>query len=116
MLPAAARLHTPAQFSAVTRGGRRAAGPLLVVHLLRSESARSRAGFVVSKKVGNSVVRHRVTRRLREVMRSLLPVLPVGTDIVVRALPEAADADSQALAAAVDSAVTRIGRKEGWAS
>lgn len=115
MLPAAARLHTPAQFTAVTRGGRRAAGPLLAVHLLRSEGTRSRAGFIVSKKVGNSVVRHRVTRRLREIMRTRLPLLPEGTDVVVRALPGAADADSLALRAAVESALTRVGRKEGWA-
>ena len=116
MLPAAARLHTPAQFTAVTRGGRRAADPLLVVHLLRRDPAPSRAGFIVSKKVGNSVIRHRVTRRLREIARATLPTLPPGTDLVVRALPQAADADSGALRAAMDGAIRRIGRKEGWSS
>lgn len=52
----------------------------------------ARAGFVVGKGVGNSVVRHRVTRRLREVVRAELDRLPAGADLVVRARPEAAEA------------------------
>ena len=53
-----------------------------------------RAGFVVGKAVGNSVVRHRVTRRLRAAVREELDRLPVTADLVVRARPEAATADS----------------------
>jgi ribonuclease P protein component len=58
--------------------------------------AAARAGFVVGKSVGNSVVRHRVTRRLRAVVRAELHRLPAGADLVVRARPEAADAGSAA--------------------
>ena len=50
-----------------------------------------RAGFVVSGKVGNAVVRHRVTRRLRPLVRRELAGLPAGTDVVVRALPRGRD-------------------------
>src|SRR4051794_27222158 len=57
----------------------------------------ARAGFVVGKAVGNSVVRHRVTRRLRAVVREQLHRLPPTADLVVRARPEAAAADSAAL-------------------
>jgi ribonuclease P protein component len=57
----------------------------------------ARAGFVVGKAVGNSVVRHRVTRRLRELVRDELHRLPPTADLVVRARPEAASADSAAL-------------------
>jgi ribonuclease P protein component len=57
----------------------------------------ARAGFVVGKAVGNSVVRHRVTRRLRAVVGDELHRLPPSADLVVRARPEAADADSAAL-------------------
>jgi ribonuclease P protein component len=57
----------------------------------------ARAGFVVGKAVGNSVVRHRVTRRLRAVVAAELHRLPSSADLVVRARPEAADADSAAL-------------------
>ena len=52
-------------------------------------------GFVVSRAVGNAVVRNRVRRRLRHLVRDRLPELSVltpGAVIVVRALPSAAGA------------------------
>lgn len=61
------------------------------------EPSGARAGFVVGKAVGNSVVRHRVTRRLRAAVRDELDRLPATADLVVRARPEAADADSTVL-------------------
>ena len=63
----------------------------------RTEPARTRVGFVVSKAVGNSVVRHRVTRRLRAVVATELHRLPASADLVVRARPEAAAAESAVL-------------------
>lgn len=56
-----------------------------------------RAGFVVGRAVGNSVVRHRVTRRLRAAVREELPRLPATADLVVRARPEAGTATSETL-------------------
>jgi len=56
-----------------------------------------RAGFVVGRTVGNSVVRHRVTRRLRAVVLGELHRLPPTADLVVRARPEAAAATSERL-------------------
>lgn len=99
MLPAGSRLHTSEEFAGVVRLGRRSASPHLVAHLLLSPRAATsgrapRVGFVVSGKVGNAVVRHRVTRRLRAQVRPLLEMLPAGTDVVVRALPTAALASS----------------------
>lgn len=52
---------------------------------------------MVSAKVGNSVVRHRVTRRLRPLVRRELADLAAGTDLVIRALPAAATASSAEL-------------------
>jgi ribonuclease P protein component len=60
-------------------------------------SSGPRAGFVVGKAVGNSVVRHRVTRRLRAVVAAELHRLPASADLVVRARPEAAEAASTVL-------------------
>ena len=57
----------------------------------------ARAGFVVGRAVGNSVVRHRVTRRLRAVVATELHRLPTSADLVVRAKPEAAAAESAVL-------------------
>lgn len=65
-------------------------------------------GFVVSKAVGNAVVRHRTTRRLRHLMRDRIPALPAGTLVVVRALPPAANASSRELGADLDSALRKL--------
>ncbi|HEX2075795.1 MAG TPA: ribonuclease P protein component [Geodermatophilus sp.] len=105
MLPAQARLRRRPEFTAVVRSGRRAGRPTMVLHYLPERpvaatpgrAAGPRAGFVVGKAVGNSVVRHRVTRRLRAVVRDELHRLPAEADLVVRARPEAATADSEVL-------------------
>jgi ribonuclease P protein component len=67
-----------------------------------------RVGFVVSKAVGNAVVRHRVARRLRHLMRDRLPILPEGAALVVRALPPAAEATSRDLGADLDATLRRL--------
>ena len=79
-------------FRRVVRTGRRAGGPLAVVHRAKPEADVSRFGFIVSKQVGNAVVRNRVRRRLSEIVRAELPTIE-RADIVIRALPAAADAD-----------------------
>ena len=56
-----------------------------------------RAGLLVGRAVGNSVVRHRVTRRLRAAVREELERLPDTADLVVRARPEAGTAPSAVL-------------------
>jgi ribonuclease P protein component len=130
MLPAVARLRRRDEFSFVLRSGSRAGRSSLVVHLaqpapLASEQSdtaanpavavgvRPRAGFVVSKAVGNSVVRHRVVRRLRHLMLDRLAGLPPGSMVVVRALPAAADRSSAGLGRDLDSALARLLSKSG---
>ncbi|RZQ64998.1 ribonuclease P protein component [Amycolatopsis suaedae] len=110
MLPAAARLRRSDDFRAVMRGGSRAGRRRLVVHaLVDSPESTRRAGFVVSKAVGNSVVRHRVTRRLRHLVADRLGTLPGGSSLVVRALPPAATATSAELGSDLDAALRRLG-------
>ncbi|SHN88703.1 ribonuclease P protein component [Geodermatophilus obscurus] len=67
-----------------------------------------RAGFVVGRTVGNSVVRHRVTRRLRAVVLDQLDRLPATADLVVRARPEAASATSAELARDLTAGLDRV--------
>jgi ribonuclease P protein component len=67
-----------------------------------------RAGFVVGKTVGNSVVRHRVTRRLRAAVLGELTRLPAGADLVVRARPEAAAAPFELLHRDLRSGLDRV--------
>ena len=68
----------------------------------------ARAGFVVGKAVGNSVVRHRVTRRLRAVVRNELHRLPPTADLVVRVRPEAATASSAVLHSDLSAGLDRL--------
>ena len=68
----------------------------------------ARAGFVVGRAVGNSVVRHRVTRRLRELVRAELHRLPGTADLVVRARPEAGVADSTTLRRDLTAGLDRL--------
>ncbi|MCP2262122.1 ribonuclease P protein component [Streptoalloteichus tenebrarius] len=132
MLPAAARLTRGQDFALVVRRGRRAGRARLVLHAMRGDAVApererraeghgaeqtsptraglgpARVGFVVSKAVGGSVVRHGVLRRLRHVVRDRLPVLPADLELVVRALPPAAEATSAELAADLDAALRRL--------
>jgi ribonuclease P protein component len=76
----------------------------------RNRPTPTRVGFVVSKAVGNSVIRHRVSRRLRHLMRDRLGTLPTGCTLVVRALPAAAAASSADLGIDLDAALHRLSR------
>nr|CEL16010.1 Ribonuclease P protein component [Kibdelosporangium sp. MJ126-NF4]CTQ93934.1 Ribonuclease P protein component (EC 3.1.26.5) [Kibdelosporangium sp. MJ126-NF4] len=58
--------------------------------------------------MGNSVVRHRVARRLRHLVADRLGTLTPGSTLVVRALPPAARASSADLAHDFDAAVRRL--------
>jgi ribonuclease P protein component len=116
VLPATARLTRSEEFRQVTRQGRRAGGRRIVVHAVSPvDSAdvvqtkeNARVGFVVNKAVGNSVVRHRVARRLRHVVRDRLGTLPPGSSLIVRALPSAAGASSAEFGQDFDAALRRL--------
>lgn len=116
MLPTPHRLTTRREIDRAVRSGRRAGRPTLVVHLaLGPEPTPPRIAFAVSKAVGNSVVRHRVTRRLRALVAARIGDLAPGTTAVIRALPPAATASFAELGADLDSAVDAARRRAGAA-
>jgi len=88
MLPAALRLSATTKITATLRAGRRHANPFFVLHVVKTNDTNAKFAFAVNKKIGNSVVRHRITRQLREVVQQNLSSVPVGCHIVVRALPQ----------------------------
>ena len=109
MLPRTARLSRSSDFNEVVRRGRRASRGTVTAHLLLQEvDAPARAGLVVSKGVGGSVVRHAVARRLRHLLRDRITRLPAGSRLVVRAAPSAASASSAELGADLDAAFDRL--------
>ncbi|MCA0293778.1 MAG: ribonuclease P protein component [Actinobacteria bacterium] len=110
MLPARSRLRNPGDFRDTLRQGVRCGRPSLVVHARRTPQECSRAGFIVSKSVGNAVHRNRVKRRLRHLAAHALASAPFTVDVVVRALPPAATAADLAsdFDAALASALDRL--------
>ena len=68
------------------------ANKYLVMYVLENGLDKNRLGISVSKKVGNSVVRHRVTRLIRESYRLHEDLFRSGLDIVVVARASAKDA------------------------
>ena len=87
MLAKAARLRTADEFRTTLRQGVRCGRSTLVLHMVRTDNPPSRAGFVVSRAVGNAVRRNRVKRQLRHLVAGRLGQSPVAVDVVVRALP-----------------------------
>ena len=67
----------------VYRTGRSYANRFLVMHIRKNDLGRNRLGISVSKKVGNSVVRHHLTRLIRESYRLQEEYFLCGYDIVV---------------------------------
>ena len=77
-------------FQSVYRNGKSFANKCLVMYIIPNELNKNRLGISVSKKVGNSVVRHRVTRLIRESYRLHEAVFNSGLDIVIVARANAA--------------------------
>lgn len=86
-------LKNTSQFREVYEKGRSYANSLLVVYALAGdgEDQDQKLGISVSKKVGNSVVRHRITRLIRESFRMLRPNLSENCSIIVVARVRAKD-------------------------
>ncbi len=78
------------QFQFVYKYGKSYANKYLVMYIKENGTDRNRIGISVSKKVGNSVVRHRVTRLVREGYRLHEAVFNSGLDIVIVARMSAA--------------------------
>lgn len=116
MLATRNRLRTASDFSTTVRSGVRNGRRNVVLYAAAiAADEPSRIGFIVSKGVGNAVVRNLVKRRLREAGAASLREYGTGFAIVVRALPASAAASwDQLLAdynAALESTVNRLGSR-----
>ncbi len=76
-------LKNSREFGNVYRNGKSYANKYLVMYVWKNELSMNRIGISVSKKVGNSVVRHRITRLIRESYRLNETMFNSGLDIVV---------------------------------
>ncbi len=78
-------------FQNVYKNGKSYANKYLVMYVFENNENCNRLGISVSKKVGNSVVRHRITRLIRESYRLHENIFNSGLDIVVIARNSASD-------------------------
>ena len=70
-------------FQNVYKHGRSYANRFFVMYVLENKTETNRLGISVSKKVGNSVIRHHITRLVREAYRLQEEMFESGLDIVV---------------------------------
>ena len=83
-------LKKNADFQNVYKNGKSYANKYLVMYVLENNKEINRLGISASKKVGNSVVRHRFARLVRESYRLHENIFNSGLDIVVVARKDAA--------------------------
>lgn len=82
-------------------GGDRVRGPALELYWSAPAQSRSRATCITPKFGRTAVERNRLRRRLKELMRAILLVLPEPRDWLVRARPPAYDLSYAGLGAAL---------------
>ena len=78
-------------FQIIYKKGKSNANKYLIMYVLENNKKENRLGISVSKKVGNSVIRHRVTRLIRESYRLNCKKFRSGYDIIVIARASAKD-------------------------
>ena len=102
-------LKRNADFQNVYKNGKSYANRYLVMYVLENQTGRNRLGISVSKKVGNSIVRHRVTRLIRESYRLQEDMFNSGLDMVVIARKSAKDKTCED----IGSALQHLGKLHG---
>lgn len=99
-------LKKNSDFKNVYSRGKSYANKYLVMYMLENNMGKNRIGISVSKKVGNSVVRHRITRLVRESYRLHENIFNSSLDIVVVARKSA----SAVRYAEIESALLHLGK------
>ncbi len=96
-------------FQKVYSSGKSFANKYLVMYVKDNDSERNRIGISVSKKVGNSVVRHRLKRLILESYRLHEDMFNSGLDMVIIARGTAKDKTYHE----IESAVLHLGKLHG---
>ena len=96
-------------FQYVYKNGKSYANKYLVMYIVENNQSINRLGISVSKKVGNSVVRHHITRLIRESYRLHENIFNSGLDIVVIARNSAAEISYHE----IESAILHLGKLHG---
>lgn len=89
--PKQARLKKRPEFLSLSRAGRKLHTPHFVIISRANEREETRLGITVSAKIGNSVVRNRIKRLLREFFRRQRPKIAPNHDVLIIARKGAGD-------------------------
>jgi len=81
------RLTRSEDFKRVRRSGKSYAHPLVVLIVQTHDQPRVKVGVAAGRTVGTAVRRNRAKRLLREVMRTLIPNITPGLDLILIARP-----------------------------
>jgi ribonuclease P protein component len=81
------RLTRSEDFKRVRRSGKSYAHPLVVLIVQNNNQPRVKIGVAAGRTVGTAVYRNRAKRLLREAMRTLLPNIASGLDLILIARP-----------------------------
>lgn len=81
------RLTRSEDFKRVRRSGKSYAHPLVVLIVQNNNQPRLKIGVAAGRTVGTAVYRNRAKRLLREAMRSLIPNIASGLDLILIARP-----------------------------
>jgi ribonuclease P protein component len=119
VLSARHRLRSSTDFATVFRGARGAGGSragsrIIVVHINKTDVRAGlppRVGLVVSKAVGNAVVRNRTKRVLRALMSDRIDRLPAGVDVVIQAKTDLPAVPTAVLAQDLDKLLATVLRR-----
>jgi ribonuclease P protein component len=101
------RLTRQAEFDRVRQLGKCRSNQVAVLCAATAEDEQTKVGFVVSKRIGNAVVRNRTKRLLREAFRSRYPLIAKGWHIVVIARSGIVNTGLSEVTAAIDNLLTR---------
>ena len=99
-------LKKNSDFQTVYKKGNSNANKYLVMYIMKNGIGKNRLGISVSKKVGNSIVRHRLTRLIRESYRLQEEKFPCGLDIGIIARSSAKGKSYKE----IESALLHLGR------
>ena len=83
MLAKKNRLRKKKEFNFIYKKGEVYYSKFLALYISKTKLVDKKIGFSVSNKVGNSVVRHKVKRKLSEVVRKNISCLPLNNYIFV---------------------------------
>ena len=107
MLKTKNRLKKKKEFSYIYRKGETYFAKDLTLFATKTKFSQSKVGFSVSNKVGNSVVRHKLKRRLSEIVRVRINSFPVANYIIV-AKPSAVEKNFLELVSQIEGLFQKV--------